>query len=35
MSWQIPKKSMFGFIRFSFSHGTALQNTERPLLLKF
>ena len=33
--YYIPKKSMFGFIRFSFSHGAALQNTERPLLLKF
>ena len=34
-SWQIPKKSMFGFIRFSFSHGAALQNTALPPLLKF
>ena len=29
-SWQIPKKSMFGFITFSFSQGAALQNTEPP-----
>ena len=29
-SWQMPKKSMFGFITFSFNHGATLFAQSRP-----